>query len=290
VDATPPPNPVLSITASNSTSAVASWTGYAAPPDLNGFRVYLQATNFSDVAGVPVLTGLGPGARSVQFVGLALDTPYYAAVQALDVAGNGISSVTPLRFVLPTSLPPPVIVQVTPTTLGSALVGWPSYNTASLLGFAGFRVYSAQASFSSVAGLTPIATLDASAQSYPVTGLDRSKTYYFAVVGFNGTNGFNARVSSVQWSDPLSGNLAANLTVGGPGQSVATIYHSIVVVSNATLTILPGTTLLFAPGTSLTVQQGALASWIRPTTLPAASRRRATGAGYCWAAGRGPRA
>jgi hypothetical protein len=260
VDATPPPNPVLSITASNSTSAVASWTGYAAPPDLNGFRVYLQATNFSDVAGVPVLTGLGPGARSVQFVGLALDTPYYAAVQALDVAGNGISSVTPLRFVLPTSLPPPVIVQVTPTTLGSALVGWPSYNTASLLGFAGFRVYSAQASFSSVAGLTPIATLDASAQSYPVTGLDRSKTYYFAVVGFNGTNGFNARVSSVQWSDPLSGNLAANLTVGGPGQSVATIYHSIVVVSNATLTILPGTTLLFAPGTSLTVQQGALAA------------------------------
>ena len=49
VDVTPPPNPVLSITASNSSSATVSWSGYPVPADLNGFRVYLATNSFTSV-------------------------------------------------------------------------------------------------------------------------------------------------------------------------------------------------------------------------------------------------
>jgi hypothetical protein len=88
--------------------------------------------------------------------------------------------------------------------------------------------------------------------------LNRASTTYFAVVGYNNINGFNPNVTTASWSDPYAGNIGTTTTLGGAGQNVVNIYHSIMVVSNATLTVAPGTTLLFAPGTSLTVAQGAL--------------------------------
>ena len=260
VDATPPPVPVISVVSSNASgpSVVVGWSGYAAPPDLNGFRVFLQATNFSSTAAVPVYTGLGVGTTSCQFNGLALDTPYYVAVQAFDLAGNCITAVSPLRLVLPSTVPPPVSLQASPLGAASAALSWSSYSTSSLFGFAGFRVYQAQTNFSSVTALTPLATLGGSARAYEVDGLDRTHPYYFAVVGFNGTNGFNPSVTTAGWTDPYAGNLGVNTTIGGGAPSVVDIYQSIVVASNATLTIQPGTTLRFAPGTSLAVQQGIL--------------------------------
>ena len=260
VVATPPPNPVLSLSSSNSSSAVVSWAGYTAPPNLSGFRVFIESTNFTSVAGLPVLTGLGSGASSFQFSGLSLDTPYYVAIQAYDVAGNASTNVTALPIFLPSTIPPPVAIQQTPGGRSTASLSWSSYNTASLFGFSGFRVYYGTANFTTVAGLVPAATLGPSANSFQVSGLNRTNTYYFAVVGFNDTNGFNPNVTTATWSDPYSGNITANTSIGGAGQSVVNIYHSMVVLNNATLTIQPGTTLLFAPGTSLTVQQGSLAA------------------------------
>ena len=257
VDATPPPAPVLTLLATNNGSILVGWSGYAAPNDLSTFRVYLQTTNFTSVAGLPVLTGLGAAARQVQVGGLVLDTPYYLAVQAVDLAGNG-SGVNPLAITLPSTVPPPVTVQESPVGASSAMISWNGYNTAGLLGFAGFQLYYQQTNFTSVAGMTPIATLGPSTFSYQANGLDRTKPYYFAVVGFNGKNGFNPNVTAVAWSDPYAGNISANTTIGGNGQNVVTIYQSMTVISSATLTIQPGTTLLFMPGASLTVQTGRL--------------------------------
>ncbi|MGA2174885.1 MAG: choice-of-anchor tandem repeat GloVer-containing protein [Verrucomicrobiota bacterium] len=259
VDATPPPVPVLAVTASNSSSVTVAWAAYAAPPDLSYFRVFFQPTNFTSVAGLPILTSLGSGARSFQFGGLALDTRYYAAVQAVDYAGNA-SGLSVLPVILPETVPPPVSVQAAPVGADSVLLSWNSYNTAALLGFAGFTLYEAPGNFTSVPGSLVGVPLGPSVQSYQVSGLDRAKTYYFAVVGFNLTNGFNPNVTTAVWSDPYAGNIGIDTTIGGAGQSQVPVYHSIVVVSNATLTLEPGTTLLFAPGASLTVQQGSLAA------------------------------
>jgi len=258
IDVTPPQNPTLTLTASNSSSATVSWASYVLPPDLGTFRVYLGTNNFSSLAGLAPLTTLNSSWRSWTYSGLALDTPYWAAVAAVDNAGNGASTVTPLAFTLPSATPPPVPVRVTAPGPSSAQVSWNSYDTTYLLGFAGFRLYYASSNFSSVAGLTPAQTLGAGARSVQIDGLDRTRTWYFAVVGYNVNNAYNPAVTTASWSDPLAGNVGANLTIGGAGQPVVDVLQSMTVVSNATITIPPGTTLRFAPGTAFTIQQGQL--------------------------------
>ena len=257
IQATPPPIPILSLVASNSSSVTVSWSGYAAPATLAGFRIYIETTNYTSLAGVPLYTSLGSGSRSYTYSGLLLNTNYYLAVQAVDNAGNALLAATPLPVYLPSSLPPPVPIQVAAAGATSALVSWTSYDPSALLGFSGYQVYSAQSNFTKVTGLTPQATVGVGQTSLHVIGLDRTKTTYFAVVGYNNTNGFNPNVTTASWSDPYAGNIGVTTTIGGAGQ-VVTIYHSLVVVSNASLIVAPGTTLLFSPGTSLTVAQGAL--------------------------------
>jgi hypothetical protein len=257
VEATPPPAPVLSVTASNSSSVTVAWPAYAAPADLGGFRVYIENTNYASLSGVPVYTGLGSSARSYTYGGLLLNTNYYLAVQALDTAGNALAAATPLVVNLPSTLPPPVSITVVASGASNAVVSWNTYNTSALLGFAGYRVYWQQSNFKNVASLVPQATLGPSQTSLTVNGLDRTTTTYFAVVGYNNTNGFNTAVTTAPFTDPYAGNIGQTTTIGGAGQTV-NIYHSIVVVSNASLIVPAGTTLLFSPGTSLTVAQGAL--------------------------------
>jgi len=166
--------------------------------------------------------------------------------------------VTPLPFTLASAVPPPVPVQVTAVGASSAKVSWTGYNTSQLIGFAGFQLYYETSNFTSVAALTPKQTLSANANSVQVDNLDRTKTYYFAVVGENVNNGFNPSVTTASWSDPYAGNISTSLAIGGPGQTVVDILQNITVVNNAVLTVPAGTTLRFAPGTSLTIQQGAL--------------------------------
>ncbi len=258
IEATPPPNPVLSILYSNSSSVTVAWTSYNAPEDLAGFRVFIEPTNYASVAGLPVLTGLGPAARSFQYGGLSLDTPYYVAVEAVDTAGNASAGVTPLQIEIPSSLPPPVAIVLASVGASTAQISWSNYVTSSLFGFAGFNVYAEESNFTTVSGLTPLAVLGPTANSYQATGLDRTKRYYFAVVGFNELDDFNPAVTTAVWSDPYAGNISVNTTIGGSAPSTVNIYQSMTVIDGATLTIQPGTSLLFAPGTGLIVQSGSL--------------------------------
>ena len=258
VDVTPPANPILTLAASNSSSATVSWSGYAAPPDLNGFRAYIASTNFNSVSGLVPVTSLGSGARSFTYSGLSLDQPYYVAAVGVDNAGNSSPVVVPLAFSLPSTVPPPVVIQVAAVGASSALVSWNAYNPSALLGFAGFQLYYETSPFATVTGHVVRQVLGTAARSVPIDNLDRTKTYYFAVVGFNGNNAFNPNVTTASWSDPYAGTIASNLTIGGGGQASVNILQNITVVNNAVITIPAGTKLYFAPGTGLAVQQGAL--------------------------------
>ena len=258
IDVTPPLNPTLTLTASNTSSATVSWSGYAAPPDLNGFRLYLRTNSFASVTGLAAVSSVGAGARSFTYYGLSLDQPYYGAVVAVDTAGNSSPTVTALPFTLPASVPPPVSIQVTAVGLDSASISWNGYNTSLLLGFAGFRLYYENSDFTSVAGLTAKQSFSTGTRSMQIDSLDRAKTYRFAVVGYNANGAFNPNVTTAAWSDPYAGNISANLTIGGAGQNVVDIYQNMTVVNNAVLTIQPGTRLRFAPGKGLSVEQGRL--------------------------------
>ncbi|HET7625544.1 MAG TPA: FG-GAP-like repeat-containing protein, partial [Verrucomicrobiae bacterium] len=257
IDVTPPANPTISLTASNNSSAQVSWSGYSPPSDIGSFRVYLQTTNFGSVAGLAPVSSLNSGARSFNFAGLTLDQPYYAAVVAVDSAGNSSPVVTPLQFTLASAVPPPVVIQISPDGASSALISWSDYDSSRLLGFAGFRLYFETSDFNSVSSLAPKQTFDASVKTVRVDNLDRTKTYYFAVVGYNGNNVFNPNVTTARWSDPYAGIISTNTTIGGEGGEIVDVLQNLI-VSNATLTIAPGTILRFAPGTGLVVKNGAL--------------------------------
>lgn len=257
VDATPPAQPVVSLVSSNASSAMLGWSGYVAPQDLAAFRVYLRQTNFTTLDGISPITGLAPSARVFQASNLNLDTDYYIAVVASDIAGNSVSTVTPVKIKLPTTLPPRVTVDVVAVGPNTARVSWTGYDTSALFGFSGFRLFMKESSFINVNGMTPSATFDAQTRQAQVDSLDRTKTYYFAVVGVNATNGFIPVVTARQWSDPYAGNISANLTIGGIDQTVD-IYQNMIVTNGATLTINAGTTLRFASGTGIVVDQGSI--------------------------------
>ncbi|HNU51307.1 MAG TPA: CARDB domain-containing protein [Verrucomicrobiota bacterium] len=258
IDATAPPHPPLTLAASNAVSATVTWAAYTAPSDLGSFLVYRETAPFDTLAGLTPVTALGAGVRSHTFAGLALDQPHYVAVAAVDAAGNCASPIAPLRIVLPVMVPPPVEISVAAPGPASARLTWAGYDTARLFGFAGFHLYTRNAPFTTVAGLTPQRAFGADARGVEIEGLDRRLEHYFAVVGFNRTNGFDPNVAAVKWTDPYSGTIAADTSLGGPGQETIDILDSITVVSNAVLTLAPGTTLRFAAGAALTVEQGQL--------------------------------
>lgn len=258
VDVTPPGQPALSLTSSNSTSATFSWNSYSAPTDLGGFRIYKSAASFSSVAGLTPITTLGKNGRSTVFTGLELDTPYHIAVVAFDEAGNTPASVNSTLLTLPRTVPPAVALQVTAKDASTASLSWSGYSTANLLGFQGFWVYYETSAFASVQGLTPKLTLGAASRSVEVPGLDRQKTYYFAVVGYNSANGYLPQVTPQTWSDPFAGKITQNLTLGTSSPSVVEILQPMLITSNATLTVLPGTTVRMSPGAGITVEQGRL--------------------------------
>jgi len=64
VDATPPVNPVLSLTASNNASATVSWSSYVAPSDLNGFRIFISTNSFTSVTGLVPVSAVATSTRS----------------------------------------------------------------------------------------------------------------------------------------------------------------------------------------------------------------------------------
>ncbi|GAA5115391.1 hypothetical protein GCM10023212_00010 [Luteolibacter yonseiensis] len=255
VDALVPANPVPAITATGPTSATIGWGSYGAPADLSGFRYYIEETNFTSVAGLSAKGGGNASARSNVFAGLVPDREYFAAVTAVDVAGNSSLAVTPVRIVLQSEVPPPVTPVLTTTGLDSVRLDWSTYDTSTLVGLSRFKVFVQNTPFTTVSGLTPVGDVGASTKTFDVGSLNRTQTYYLAVVAYNGLGQFNPAVAPLSWTDPLAGTLRANLSIGGP-TAVIPIHADLILQDGAVLTIAPGTTLRFASGTGIEVLNG----------------------------------
>ncbi|MDP0500164.1 MAG: FG-GAP-like repeat-containing protein [Verrucomicrobiota bacterium JB022] len=276
VDVDAPAAPTLALGATSAATAQVTWNGYSAPADLQGFRLFLDTSDFATVDPADAINSVGAGVRSHVFTNLELDTPYFAAVVAVDNAGNFEPAVTTLSFTLASDIPPPVAVTPRDYTPSGFTLDWAGYDPSTLKGFAGYHVYRAQADFSDVSAMTPVATLDAAATSYTVTGLDRTQDYYFAVVGFNQLDQQNPAVTTVAWSDPLSGAITEDRTFGGNGATVE-VLQPVTVSNGATLAIEPGTTLYFAPGAGITIADGILdaqGTALQPIVLTSANDRQ----------------
>jgi len=260
LDATPPANPSVSVSSVNCGFATLSWNGYTAPGDLAGFQIYVTTEgSFSTVDGSSFTDLTGPGVRTYVISPLDIETDYHAAVVAMDSVGNFTPTVTSHPIFIDQPVPPAAIITVgAGSNPDDAVISWSGYDTSGLCGFAGFRVYMEEVDFSTVSSLTPLVTLDDLQRGHIVSGLDRSKAYYFAVVGFNQADEFADSVTTVSWSDPYTGEITEDTTIGAGDQKEISIDQTIVVASGATLYIEPGTTLYFAPGTGIDIQSGAL--------------------------------
>jgi fibronectin type 3 domain-containing protein len=260
LDATPAVSPAVSLLSSNCDSALLLWEAYTPPDDLAGFEVYKKVgTSFTTIDGLSPVIWIDKTARTYEIGPLELNTSYYVAVVAVDTAGNKNATVVPVEIYISRSMPPQVSITVGPgDDPDSAIVSWHGYDTAGLCGFAGFRLYYEESDFSSVSGFTPKDAIDAAFREASVEGLDRTKTYYFAVVGFNDVDDFDPDVVTSAWSDPYAAEITEDTTIGDGEEKEIPVYETMVVTSGATLTIEPGTSLYFAPGTGIVVQSGAL--------------------------------
>ncbi len=258
VDATAPPNPDVSVGPVGCDRATLSWSAYAPPADLAGFQLYVRTDGaFTTVDGRSFARLLPATARSADLTDLGLEVPYEVAVAAFDRVGNVNTTVTSVGILIDEPVPPPVAVDVRPgADPDAAVVSWAGYDTAGLCGLAGFRVYRAEADFSSVAGVTPVADLPPDSREYEAVGLDRTRTYYFAVVAYNTAGEQNDAVTTGSWSDPYSGVITENTVIGGGAQWQIDIVRTLVVDGGAVLTVEPGTTLYFAQGAGLEVRNG----------------------------------
>ena len=259
VDATAPTNPAISAIAYDLQGATVAWDGYAAPPDLSRFSVYVQTSSFTNVTGLSQWRHEGASSRSTRLVwGIEKDTQYYVGVMARDLAGNADRAVTSTPFKVESVVPPPVDPILYALDYDDMDLRWHSYDTSELIGLEGFRVYWEAALFTSVTGLTPVATLSAGGRSLRFDDLDRTREHYFAVVAFNRLDQAVTDVVAKKWADPYAGEITADLTIGdGPDREIP-IFSTMAVTNGAELTIERGTTLRFAPGTRLDVVDGSL--------------------------------
>ncbi len=279
VDATAPPAPAPRISALATGTATIRWDGYAPPADLAAFKIYLSvAGSFDTVAGLFPVASLAPNRRDYTFSGLVLDTTYHAAVVAVDGAGN-LSPVDSFSMRIPRVIPPPVTIAVTPRGATAARVTWAGYDTAALYGFAGYRLFMRTSDFTEVGGLSAILSPGPGETDAVVPGLDRERTYFFAVVAVNDLGEFDPSVTTGNWSDPFAGVIDRDTMIGAEGSEVV-IYHTMTVTANVTLTILPGTTLYFVSGAGIVVDTGALVAEgtaLDPIVLTSLNSRQAGG-------------
>ena len=257
LDATPPDNPTVTVTGLTCDSALLNWSDYAVPADLTGFQIYVSTEGpFSTVDGTSFTRLIGASLRSFEVCPLALDTEYHLAVVAMDQVGNYTASVTSHPVFIPEATPPlPAITVSAGADPDSAVISWHGYDS-SLCGFSGFKVYMEEVSFGSVTGLTEIAVLGSLDMEFSLSGLDRSMTYYIAVVGVNSSGEYTDTAAMATWSDPYADVISSDLVIGGGEQDEITILTTMVITNDATLTIEPRTTLHFAPGSGIVVDQG----------------------------------
>jgi len=260
LDATPPESPVVSVVSADCDSALLSWDGYVPPADLAGFEVYKKVgEDFSSIEGLSASAYVDKTDRSYELTSLDFNTAYYVAIVAQDSVGNKIAAVDTEEIYIEMQVPPQVGIKVDPgADPDSAMVSWHGYDTTNLCGFAGFRLYYEEFDFTSVGSLSPKGSMNADVRELSIGELDRFKTYYFAVVGYNSADELNPEVVTGQWTDPYVGEISSNITIGGGDLKEITVYQMMVVTSGAVLTIEPGTTLFFASGAGIAVQSGAM--------------------------------
>jgi len=88
-------------------------------------------------------------------------------------------------------------------------LNWTSYNEVAQLDVVQYDIYLTNAFFSDITGMTPVATVPAGIQTYTLTNLFSSLTYFVAVVAMDGSGNFDPTVYAIS-AQPSGPNITFN--------------------------------------------------------------------------------
>lgn len=160
-----------------------SWTGSANPDsDLAHYRVYANPANRD-------MQELEPGQTNIDLTGLQSAAAYTVRISAVDGTGNESGGVTITGYTL---LANPANLQAIAAD-GKVDLSWSAVQPAANVSH--YAVYVADATFTSVQGLTPARTTAGTAIS--VAGLTNDHPYFFAVTTVNKSGGETKAVTPV---------------------------------------------------------------------------------------------
>jgi hypothetical protein len=90
------PNPTGVTGVGENASITASWNPVAPPSLVKNYKVYIESTSFSSVAGLTAKAILGSGILTTKVAGLQNGTQYYVAVTAVNISNGEFSLVSPV--------------------------------------------------------------------------------------------------------------------------------------------------------------------------------------------------
>ena len=209
-----------------------NWSSYDqwAVRDVDHYAVYYSATPFTTVAGLTPVRVLPVETFTTTLANLTEWQDHFVAVVAVDALGNQLTAVASrgiyvlmpevisrevglfvgadpdLREVVSREVslvsvdaaPPPAVtgVVVTASPTGSTVnVSWTSYNQWVVRDVKEYRIYWSATPFTSVDGLTPIATVPGETFTWSRTNMPEWQDHFFAVVAVDALGNANSAVT-----------------------------------------------------------------------------------------------
>ena len=210
-----PPQAVNTLRVTSSTegtSAILNWQGYdeSLESDILKYQVFVETSSFNNVSSLTPKAEPLAGTFTFTASGLQKGSTYWAAVVAVDKAGQRNVNVTPVSITLSDTTPPenPSSFSVQSQDTSFVLKWTPSQNTSGDL--AGYKVYQDGALIASPAS---------GAVSSEVTGLLSAHSYLFKITAVDSTGNES---SGVQIQGVTLLQNPANLTVK-PSSGYATL-------------------------------------------------------------------
>ena len=255
-DEAPPAVDTLTVTDPGSgIAADLDWHGYdeSIHGDIAAYRIYAETGGFTELAGLSVRDTVVVGNFSCTVENLTRNTTYFFAVVAVDLAGNALTSATPVVGVFTDTMAPEEVTNLRVQSFANRLVFAWDHSADSAEDLASYRVY-----FNGDATGT---TLDSGLNSFEQTDLSPATAYPFRITTYDNDDHESAGVelTGVTWL-PNPANFVVSpyssvvdLTWDGVEPSAYVDHYAIYVSETSFSTVAGMTPYLTVTATSATV-------------------------------------
>jgi hypothetical protein len=249
-------------------------------PDFDHYEVFLEDAPFATTIRLePQATIRGMAVASHRVGGLVAGRTYYAAVVAVDWAGNALRAVAGAAGSPTDATPPPEVrgldcsTPQDPASDGEVLVRW---RASSAEDVTRYRVYVSLSPIESLANFDPRADVPITNTSVVLAGLRPGSTYYFAVTAVDGSGHegpskytTSSRASTAAPPSPAVGVMAvqagpASARVSWQRSNSSQVARYVVLMSRDPITRVGGPNVIVAGNVTPLANTSLLVSGLEP--------------------------